>query len=160
MKLILAFITAIAIVILIPHESEYKVRATYSLNQEKKPIKTKLAVMPVVEVEEQATASINPVNNIESMICEVFGQDCEMALKIAQCESGVREEAVGDHAIAYMQDGIEYGKSYGIFQIRHLPGRPDPSQLLDAKFNINYAWNLYQRSSWNPWSCKYKLAKQ
>lgn len=89
---------------------------------------------------------------IENKILEKFGKDGKVALAIARCESGLRPFAVGDGHIAYWQDGVEYGKSYGVFQVRHLPGRPSPDQLLDADYNINYAYNLYKRSGFYPWS--------
>jgi len=99
-----------------------------------------------------------PTSEIESLICQYFKGNCEDAIKVAKCESGLRPHAVGDHAIEYFVDGEPFGKSYGIFQIRHLPGRPDPEKLLDPVFNIEYAANLYNRSSWNPWlNCSYKL---
>jgi len=90
--------------------------------------------------------------NVEQLIRSRFGDDADVAVAIARCESGLRPDAVGDHAIAYVQDGAEYGKSYGPFQIRHLPGRPSPDRLLDPSFNIEYAYNLFKRSSWYPWS--------
>lgn len=89
---------------------------------------------------------------IANKIRQVFGADAELAIAIARCESGLRPGAIGDGHISYWVNGVEYGKSYGVFQIRHLEGRPSPEQLLDADFNIQYAYNLFKRSSWYPWS--------
>lgn len=93
-----------------------------------------------------------PKSEIERLICEYFRDDCAVAVAVARAESGLRPDAVGDGAMAYVRDGVEYGKSYGVFQIRHLEGRPEPVKLLDPKFNIEYAYNLYQRSGFYPWS--------
>ncbi len=89
---------------------------------------------------------------IERAIREKFGEFANTAVAIAKAESGMRSNAIGDHAIAFYQDGIEYGKSYGVFQIRHLPGRPSPADLLNAEFNIDYAYKLFMRSGFTPWS--------
>ena len=78
------------------------------------------------------------------MILDVFGT--EEALKVAFCESGLNPDAVGDKNTAY--------HSYGLFQIRGLPGRPSAEWLLDPTNNINYAYELYKKSGWEPWSCK------
>jgi len=95
---------------------------------------------------------IVPKSDIEALICQYFTDNCDVAIAVARCESGLRDHAVGDHAIAYIQDGVEYGKSYGVFQIRSLPGRPEPEKLLDPSFNVQYAYNLYKRSGFTPWS--------
>ncbi len=89
--------------------------------------------------------------SIEEKIKSVFGADSEKALKIARCESQLNHLAVGDHKIAYVKHGKEYGKSYGIFQIRSLPGRPEPAELFNAEFNIEYAYQVYQKQGWEAW---------
>jgi len=88
---------------------------------------------------------------LEKLIC-AKAWNCNIALAIAKAESGLRCDAVGDGHIAFTKDTIEYGKSYGVFQIRYLVGRPNPSQLLNCEFNINYAYGLYQAHGWHPWS--------
>jgi len=85
------------------------------------------------------------------MICEK-DWDCKTAIAIFKAESGLRCEAVGDGHIAFIKNGIEYGKSYGIAQIRHLEGRPSPDKLLDCQFNINHAYGMYKAQGWKPWS--------
>lgn len=87
-----------------------------------------------------------------SLIKKHFGPDWKLAYAIARAESGLRCGAVGDHAIAYWADNIEYGKSYGVFQIRHLQGRPEPKKLQDCEYNIMYAKQLFDRSGFYPWS--------
>ena len=89
---------------------------------------------------------------LEDKIRVVFGEYADVAIAIARAESGLRADAIGDGHISYLQDGVEYGMSYGIFQIRHLPGRPTPAELLDPDFNIKYAHRLFLRSGFYPWS--------
>lgn len=92
--------------------------------------------------------------SIDELIDEHFGKQASNARKIMQCESGGRVDAVGDKTLQYWQDGIRYGASYGLFQIRYLPGRPTPDQLLDKEFNIRYAAEMQRNQKWVPWSCK------
>lgn len=99
-----------------------------------------------------------PTSEIEKLICDVFGDDCEDALKIARCESGLRADAVGDNHLVFERDGVEYGRSYGPFQIRHLPTRPDPEKLLNAEFNVQYAKQMFDVQNWSPWTCKKVLS--
>jgi len=75
---------------------------------------------------------------------------------IFTCESGINPKAVGDKSLQYVQNGITYGASYGIAQIRYLPGRPDPEWLLNPTNNLEYARQLYERSGVNPWTCSRK----
>lgn len=89
---------------------------------------------------------------IKNLVCRYFGKDCQIASAVFFAESGLRCEAVGDGSLAYTQDGIEYGKSYGVAQIRHLPGRPDPSTLLDCESNIRHAYGMWKSQGWGPWS--------
>ena len=74
------------------------------------------------------------------------------ALAVSFAESGHNPGSVGDLAIQYYQDGIQYGASYGCFQIRYLPGRPAPASLLDATYNVKYAHDMFTNQGWQPWS--------
>ena len=75
------------------------------------------------------------------------------AVAIMNAESGGRPEAVGDN---YPINGL-LAPSYGLFQIRGLPGRPAPTQLLDPDFNVRYAAQMQQQQTWSPWSTAKKL---
>jgi hypothetical protein len=74
-----------------------------------------------------------------------------------QCESNGNHKAIGDGHLKFKKNGTEYGASYGLFQIRHLPGRPAPSHLLNAENNVKYAYQIYKAQSWKPWTCKKAL---
>lgn len=83
-----------------------------------------------------------------------FGNDSDLALAVADCESHLRANAVGDGHLTFSVNGREYGKSYGVFQIRHLVGRPEPEYLLDAKNNIDYAHEMYEKQGgFQAWTC-------
>jgi hypothetical protein len=102
-------------------------------------------------------SDVTGTSEVERLIEITFGQNSVMK-KIAYCESGFQEKAIGDGHLTYMHNGVEYGKSYGVFQIRHLPGRPDPKKLMEAEFNIAYAKKLYDASRLSPWvNCTRKV---
>lgn len=76
------------------------------------------------------------------------------AVKVAQCESGLNDKAVGDQALRFG----EYGASYGLMQIRYLPGRPSPEWLLDPFNNVKYAKNmLLEQGNFSAWTCAHAL---
>lgn len=110
-------------------------------------------VEPVVEPEPEPPKE----KTVDELIHEYFGDRYEKAKKVATCESGLRPDAVGDKTLTFVRDGITYGASYGVFQIRYLPGRPTPDQLLNAEFNVKYAAEMQKNQSWRPWTCARKL---
>lgn len=89
---------------------------------------------------------------LQAQIKKIFGKEWKLILAIAKAESDLRCEAVGDHKIAYVENGIEYGKSYGLMQIRHLPGRPSPTVLLNCTENLRYAKKIFDKQGATPWS--------
>ncbi len=90
---------------------------------------------------------------VEEQIRKIFGKkDYKIAVAIFKAESHLRCNAEGDGHLKYTKNGIEYGASYGVAQIRHLPGRPTPKQLKDCTFNIKYAKQLKDKQGWNVWS--------
>lgn len=76
----------------------------------------------------------------------------KVALAVMSAESGGRPDEIGDSHLTFWENGIKYGESYGCMQIRYLPGRPIPEKLLDPVFNAEYAYHLYQKKGFQPWS--------
>ncbi len=88
------------------------------------------------------------------LIQKYFPQDqWANAQKVMMGESGGRANAVGDN---YPIRGQTI-PSYGLFQIRALPGRPAPQQLSDPEFNVKYAAQMYNQQGWRPWTAAKKL---
>lgn len=144
-----------------------KVKVTYSIKTQS-TASAQLRPKPTETPVPKPTKSMSSVNNvdkkeksstpsgiIEEMILKKFAEfgDEHIAVAIAKAESGLRCNAHGDKTLTYMRDGIEYGASYGVFQIRHLPGRPDPSVLNECEANINYAYNMRKtQGHYGAWS--------
>lgn len=107
------------------------------------------------------TSTVPDCNAYDALITENFGAENLITAKaVMRAESSCRPDAVGDNHITYVQDGITYGMSCGLFQIRMLPGRPSCSEMHDPSKNIAYAGRMFKASGWQPWSAfttgKYK----
>jgi len=110
-------------------------------------------------VETPQEAILEQPDTIEDKIRRVFGSEADNALKIAQCESQMNPDVIGDTHLTYVKDGATYGDSIGLFQIRTFVNRPDRELLKDADFNIGYAKKMFDAQGWHPWTCKRVIIK-
>jgi len=84
--------------------------------------------------------------DIAEYIEHLFQDKAKIALAIAKCESKLRADAIGDRSLN--------PSSYGVFQVRAFHNRPSIEDLLDAKKNIEFAYELSkQGTNWGHWSC-------
>lgn len=153
--LILGFLVALLFFLLFPFNVEavtVKTRINYSKSAPSSA--SKLKVTKAVKSANSTSGGLTIVEKIH----KVFGEYADQAISVASCESGNFTDYIGDEGLAYLQDGIEYGKSFGPFQVRYLPGRPSPDKLINEDFNIKYAYDMFKASGWGPWTCKYVLA--
>ena len=87
---------------------------------------------------------------IQQEICRVFKDNCQEAIKVAVCESGLRPTAVSN-----TQD-------YGIFQIHlsahatKIPVVDKMAYLFDPTSNINLAYTIWSKQGWGPWKYSFK----
>ena len=82
-----------------------------------------------------------------------YDWDSDVARAIAQAESGCTADRRGDGHLIYYLGAIRYGDSWGLFQVRYLPGRPTPEQLTDYKTNVAFAYLLYKsKGTWTDWT--------
>lgn len=89
-----------------------------------------------------------------NLIKEYFPEEeVKNAYQVMLGESGGNPQAVGDQ---YPIGGV-YAPSYGLFQIRGLPGRPSSKELLNPEFNVQYAANMFKNQGWRPWTVAQKL---
>ncbi|MEK6884721.1 MAG: hypothetical protein AABY22_34130 [Nanoarchaeota archaeon] len=78
---------------------------------------------------------------LKSLICYYFGNECELAVRIARAESGLREDAIGDH-----------GGSLGLFQVNFVHWHKVNCNLLEAECNLKLAKVIRDESGWYAWS--------
>ena len=106
---------------------------------------------PDLWLDEIGQGTNNP--GLSKKICKLWGKEnCFQALSVAFCESGLNPDRIGDGNFTFLANGSWHGQSYGVFQVRHLVGRPHPKDLLDEDFNLSYAHSLWISSGWYPWS--------
>lgn len=81
---------------------------------------------------------------IEAKIRTVFGANSDMALRIVACESSFNPKATNwnDAKITGMP-------SQGLFQIN----APYNERLFEVDYNIQVAYEMFQKRYWQPWSC-------
>ena len=157
--------TAIAISTLFGWAKEMN---TSSLNNLKSTFQLEKPVQAKEEIKELTQKQM-----ILNYIVEVFGDDADDAIKIADCESGLNPNQIGDqHLMSFDEKWQEMkGDSIGIFQIR--TGGEDfnrarangmstdefRDKLKDFKYNIDYAKTIYDRAgNWSPWfNCMNKV---
>lgn len=111
------------------------------------PPTTTMPVAPSAPAPVAPPSEVVPSNDLESMICATFGDQCSKALSVVYCESRFNTGTVGAAG------------ERGLFQIHpvHIPYLADRGLSWDAMFdpvsNIAYAYDLYSRSGWGPWTC-------
>lgn len=109
-----------------------------------------------LNVDKVETITINTVytpTDVDELIKHLWGNEHTIARAIAMAESHMRPGAVGDNHLIYIgKDGKFYGESYGIFQIRSFEDRPPKELLLDADFNVRYAYSIYKKCGFSAWS--------
>lgn len=102
----------------------------------------------VTRVEAPRAVFTGNVEQWRSLVSQ-YNWNVDTVLAIMRCESGGNPNAVGDRSTAYA--------SYGLMQVRALPGRPSPEWLLVPENNIAYAYQLYASSGFRPWTCYFKI---
>jgi hypothetical protein len=86
---------------------------------------------------------------IKRTIQKYFGDDAEVAIMIANCESRLNPQAVGDRQLN--------PPSFGLFQIRAFDGRAPVEELLTVEGNCKEAKRIFDAEGFTPWSCYYKI---
>ena len=74
----------------------------------------------------------------------------DYAIKLFNCESGLNSKALNDNPLTKdFSVGIAQINLYGNLA----KDRPSKEQLYQAKFNIDYAYEMYKKDGFKPWSC-------
>jgi len=107
------------------------------------PVYTSNDVMGQNETKPPSNGQLEGSNGKWDYLLEKYDWNIDEAKKIMFCESSNRPDAVGDTNTKYY--------SYGLMQIRALPGRPSPEWLLVPENNIEYAYKLWSRNGWRDW---------
>lgn len=88
---------------------------------------------------------------VELLIRQTFPDNLEdKAIRVARCESGLSEIAVGRNNNSSRDFGVFQFNNGGTLQIY----LGTTSRALDASRNIAAAYRLYQSRGWQPWTCR------
>jgi len=72
---------------------------------------------------------------------------------ICKAESGGKADVVGDTTLTYVQNGVTYGMSCGMLQVRVLPGRNITCEdMHNPEKNVAKAFEIWKSQSYKAWS--------
>lgn len=128
---------------------EQKVQPVQAKANETKPIVQEPSPQPA-----KPTPIAHPIGceNYVTIYEKHFGSKAATFLRIAKAESGCNPRAVGDTHLTYTQNGVLYGMSCGMLQVRFLPGRPTCSEMQNPDANAAYAAMLYASGGFGHWT--------
>lgn len=88
-----------------------------------------------------ASVAAQPQTQYDDLLCS-YGWSCATARRIMWCESSGRPNAYA-------------AGNYGLMQINQIHANEfangDATRFYDPEFNIEVAYQLYQRRGWQPW---------
>jgi hypothetical protein len=90
------------------------------------------------------------VEAIDAYIRQVFGADADDAMRILTCENRAHNPKATNHN---RNGSIDRG----VFQINSIHDRTHGQDMFDYKANIDYAYRIFARQGWSPWSCSHVL---
>lgn len=92
--------------------------------------------------------TLSQEEEIKNYIDEVFGEDAEIAHKVAYCESG-------NNPLAYFDGNSNGTIDTGYFQINSVHGY-SVNYLMDWKNNVDVAKEVFDDGGWNQWVCYWR----
>lgn len=87
--------------------------------------------------------------DIEALVCE-YAWDCETALAVFWCESRLEAGAISKDGrnVGIAQTNVVHAWRYEAHGWSFWP------DALDARKNLQIAYELYLEAGWRPWSCR------
>ena len=121
-------------------------------------ITTPLQAVQAPQIEEQMEIVYVPnftsKEGVESYIRYKFGASGDIAVKVANCESGLNPNALNNNPKTR-----DY--SVSIFQINLFgslaKSRPSKEWLMNPQNNIDYSHAMFIKEGWRPWTCHKKV---
>lgn len=106
-------------------------------------VKTETGALENGEIVNNNSSLTTTSLSIEEQIKKYFGEDYKMAIAIAKAESNLKHDAINKNTNGTID--------VGIFQINDCHGLSIEDRL-DAEKNIKFAYELYKKQGWSPWS--------
>lgn len=131
-----------------------KTKDSDSQNQQKiKELEDKIKQL---EVDLQARAERKQLvaNDPCRLVYDYSEWDGRTMYGICKAESKGNVKAVGDTTITFVKNGVTYGMSCGMLQVRILPGRGITcEQMHDPEQNVAKAYEIWKAQSYQAWTC-------
>lgn len=87
------------------------------------------------------------------LVYDYNGWDGKTMYGICKAESMGNPKATGDTSLTFVKDGVTYGMSCGMLQVRVLPGRGITcEQMHDPEQNVAKAYEIWKAQSYTAWS--------
>ncbi len=135
-------------------ESELqKTKESDSQNQQKiKELEDKIKQLEAdlqAKLERQKLVANDPCK----LVYDYNGWDGKTMYGICKAESMGNPKATGDTSLTFVKDGVTYGMSCGMLQVRVLPGRGITcEQMHDPEQNVAKAYEIWKAQSYTAWS--------
>lgn len=130
-----------------------KTKETDSQNQQKikeleEKIKQLEADLQAREARKQLVA-----NDPCRLVYDYTEWDARVMYGVCKAESKGKVDAVGDTTLTYVQNGVTYGMSCGMLQVRVLPGRNITCEdMHNPENNVAKAFEIWKAQSYTAWS--------
>ena len=106
-----------------------------------------------IEIVAETTEPPSTPPTLDELIDKYFPAEArERAGKIAHCESGEREDAIGHNRNGTIDSGY-----FQINSIHKARVDGDINKLLDGEINVRVASEIYAEQGWSPWTCNRKV---
>ena len=83
--------------------------------------------------------------SIRATVCQIFKDNCQQAIRVFECESGLRSTAIsrtGDYGVTQINLRSHASK---------IPVEDKVSYLFNPDNNIRLAHSIWQNQGWRPW---------
>lgn len=141
-KGITKIIFAIIMLVQFPIYGRYFLNSTHEITLENpNPI--------IAEVQAKEEPTPTPEPTLSDYIQEIFGENGDVAVAVAKCESGIDNSKMNDNT---KWGGV--GRDWGVFQINdHFHANKGDIPNLTERENVRMAKRIFDASGWYAWSC-------
>lgn len=136
--------TAPAVVVDLPR----RVEAFYAVAERNQAQQQPPALEGTMGAQRKQQLAYYEPGSIESLICSVFAEDCDRAVRVARCESHLNPAARNASGAAGLFQLLGHADLYAAH------GWDAATDWSDPYKNTVVAHDLWSSSGWGPWVCK------
>jgi hypothetical protein len=146
-KGITKIVATLILLVQFPIYGRYFLNSTHEITLENpNPIIQEVQAKEEATLGSQSTEATSPT--LSDYIQEVFGEDGDVAIAVAKCESGIDNSKMNDNT---KWGGV--GRDWGVFQINdHYHANKGDIPNLTERENVRMAKKIFDASGWYAWS--------